>query len=208
MTDSPRALTITIVRCPLCGLACEHIRVINHAGICPRCQTVLHPRYPDSLSQCWALLITSMILYLPANLLPVMFNSIASNGHENTIMGGIIAFWNAGSQGIALIIFVASILVPCLKFLVMGGLLISVQRQQTRRRAERTHLFRLMEHIGYWSILDVIVVALVAALINIPGLSRAEPRIGILFYGAVVLITLLAALKFDPRLIWDGTHNE
>jgi len=90
----------------------------------------------------------------------------------------------------------------------MGGLLISVQRQQTRRRAERTRLFRLMEHIGYWSILDVIVVALVAALINIPGLSRAEPRIGILFYGAVVLITLLAALKFDPRLIWDGTHNE
>lgn len=97
---------------------------------------------------------------------------------------------------------------PCAKFLILGGLLIAVQRRPASGQLRRSRLFRLTEHIGYWSMLDVMVVAMIAALVQFPGLSTAEPRIGIVFFGAVVIFTLLAALKFDPRLLWENQNND
>lgn len=207
MTPSLQAFRQGIVRCPLCGLACEHIRSV-HPVPCPRCNTPLHPRLPESLSQSWALLLTGLLLYIPANLLPVMYNSFAGQTGESTILGGIAGFWSSGSYGIALVIFTASVIVPCAKFLILGWLLMAARRPQISGHVWRTRLFRMTEHIGYWSMLDVFVVALIAALVQFPGFSTAEPRIGIAFFGAVVIFTLLAAMKFDPRLLWEPKKND
>lgn len=145
-----------------------------------------------------------MMLYIPANLLPMMFTSLLGHGSESTILEGVIAFWSAGSYGIALVIFVASVLVPCSKFLILGLLLVSARRRSTWAMQERARLYRLVEMIGYWSMLDVLVVAMVAALVKFGALAEAEPRIGILFFGGVVILTMLSAMQFDPRLTWDG----
>lgn len=202
-----QALPQGLVRCHVCGLVCEHISGV-HRLPCPRCHAALHPRQPDSRSQSWAFLLTALLLYLPANLLPVMYSSLAGHGSENTIPGGIAEFWASGSYGVATVIFIASVVVPCAKFLILGGLLLAAGKGQARSRARRARMYRLTEYIGYWSMLDVMVVALVAALVQFPGFSSAEPRIGIVFFGAVVIFTLLAAMKFDPRLIWENNKNE
>ncbi|MGC6388812.1 paraquat-inducible protein A [Ewingella sp. S1.OA.A_B6] len=207
MTSVRRALPQGIVRCHVCGLVCEHVAGV-HDLPCPRCHAALHPRIPDSLSQTWALLLTGLLLYLPANLLPVMYNSFAGQGSESTIIGGIAGFWSSGSYGIAVVIFIASIMVPCAKFGILSWLLIATKRRGVSGRIRRSHLFRLTEHIGYWSMLDVMVVALISALVQFPGFSTAEPRIGIVFFGAVVIFTLLAAMKFDPRLLWENNKND
>ena len=118
-------------------------------------------------------------------------------------MNGAIEFWKSGSYGIALVIFIASVAVPCTKFLVLTLLLITSQRRSNWARRERARLYRLVEVIGYWSMLDVLVVAVVAALVKFQGLSDIEPRVGIFFFGVVVILTMLSAMTFDPRLIWD-----
>ena len=202
-----QALSAGLVRCPVCGLVCEHVLAVQDLP-CPRCNTPLHPRHPESLSQTWVLLLTGLLLYLPANFLPVMYNSFAGHGGESTILGGISGFWNSGDYAIAAIIFVASVVVPCAKFLILGGLLIAAKRPLTGGQRFRSRLFRLTEHVGYWSMLDVMVVAIIAALVQFPGFSTAEPRIGIVFFGAVVMFTLLAALTFDPRLLWENKKND
>lgn len=207
MTLSGQALSQGLVRCHGCGLACEDVGGV-HDLPCPRCHAPLHPRLPDSLTQTWALLLTGLLLYLPANLLPVMYNSFGGRGSESTILGGIVGFWSSGSYGIAVVIFAASVVVPCAKFVILGGLLIATRRRDVSGRVRRSRLFRLTEHIGYWSMLDVMVVALISALVQFPGFSTAEPRIGIVFFGAVVIFTLLATMKFDPRLLWENNKND
>ena len=207
MTPVPRASAQGIVRCHVCGLACEQVPGVQ-ALPCPRCHAPLYSRLPESIGQSWALLLTGVLLYLPANLLPVMYNSFAGHGGESTIFGGIAGFWASGDYAIAIIIFTASVVVPCAKFLILGSLLIAAQKRPVSGQLRRSRLYRLTEHIGYWSMLDVLVVALIAALVQFPGFSTAEPRIGIVFFGAVVMFTLLAALKFDPRLLWEDQHND
>jgi paraquat-inducible protein A len=119
-------------------------------------------------------------------------------------MSGVIEFAEGGSWDIAILIFIASVLVPCIKFLVLGMLLYTCQRRSQWAMRERSRLYRFIELIGYWSMLDVLVVALVAALVQFRGLSTIEPRLGILFFGLVVVMTMFAAMSFDPRLIWDA----
>ena len=119
----------------------------------------------------------------------------------------MIEFWHAGAWDIALIIFIASVVVPCTKFIVLGLLLLTVYRCSPAVRRERTRLYRFVELIGYWSMLDVLVVALVAALVQFRALSSIEPRSGILFFGLVVILTMLSAMSFDPRLIWDNNEK-
>lgn len=113
MTSPPRAGQIKVVGCPLCGLVCRPAITADHAARCPRCHTRLHARRPASISRAWALLIAALLCYVPASLLPVMYSSLFGNGSENTIMAGVIAFWHAGSYGIALLIFIASVVIPC-----------------------------------------------------------------------------------------------
>ena len=199
MSLPPFARDYGLKLCHTCGLACD-----AGAELCPRCHSVVHRRKPNSLTRTWAFLIAALICYLPANLLPVMYTSIFGSAAENTIMSGVIEFWHSGSWDLALLIFIASVAVPCVKFMVLGTLLISCQMRSQWAMRERSKLYRLIEVIGYWSMLDVLVVALVAALVQFRSLSTIDPRMGILFFGLVVVLTMFAAMSFDPRLIWDA----
>lgn len=207
MSGPPRAGQLGLVACHACSLVCEDTLDKTGPVHCPRCDSPLHRRRPDSIARAWAFLIAGIIFYIPANLLPVMFTGQFGDDQENTVMSGIIEFWKTGSYGIALVIFVASVAVPCTKFLVLGLLLLTTQRHSRWARRERARLYRLVELIGYWSMLDVLVVAVVAALVKFQALSEVEPRIGILYFGAMVIMTMLSAMNFDPRLIWDGDQE-
>lgn len=198
MHQPPYARDLGLMLCHTCGQACP-----QDVHYCPRCEAVVHARKPDSLNRTWAFLVASLILYIPANVLPVMYTQIFGSGSENTILSGVLEFWQHGSWDIALLIFIASVVVPCSKFFVLGMLLITCQRRSHWAMRERAKLYRFIEVIGYWSMLDVLVVALVAALVQFHALSSIEPRMGILFFGLVVVLTMFAAMSFDPRLIWD-----
>ena len=204
MSSVPRAVDLGVVSCHACGLVCERA---GSPVPCPRCHSSLHVRKPGGLDRTAAYLLASLILYVPANLLPVMYTSRFGTGGDSTILAGVIEFWHAGAWDIALIIFIASVVVPCTKFIVLGLLLLTVYRCSPAVRRERTRLYRFVELIGYWSMLDVLVVALVAALVQFRALSSIEPRSGILFFGLVVILTMLSAMSFDPRLIWDNNEK-
>lgn len=207
MSTRPRALELGVIGCHTCGLVCVAPSSAGQAARCPRCGAALHSRRPDSVSRAWALLLAAMIFYIPANMLPVMYTDMLGHGSNSTISTGIIEFWKAGSYGIALVIFIASMAVPCAKFLILGLLLITARRRPRWARRERARLYRLVEMVGYWSMLDVLVVAIVAGLVKFKALADIEPRVGILFFGGVVILTMLAAVQFDPRLIWDGNET-
>lgn len=198
MSQPPYARDLGLMLCHTCGQICT--QDTHH---CPRCDAVVHLRKPNSLGRTWAFLVASLILYIPANVLPVMYTQMFGGGSENTILSGVMEFWESGSWDIALLIFVASVVVPCIKFFALGTLLITCQRRSHWAMRERSKLYRFIEVIGYWSMLDVLVVALVAALVQFHALSSIEPRLGILFFGLVVVLTMFAAMSFDPRLIWD-----
>jgi paraquat-inducible protein A len=135
--------------------------------------------------------------------LPVMHTGGLLGEQDSTILGGILEFWRAGDWDIALLIFIASVAVPFTKFIAIGLLLFTARQGSRWRQQQRTTLYRVVEFIGYWSMLDVIVVALTSALMQFQLLGTAEPRLGIAFFCAVVIVTMLAAFSFDPRLIWD-----
>lgn len=208
MNMRPRACALGVVGCHLCGLVCEAAHDASDASACPRCGTALHARRPNSLVRAWACLLAAVLFYVPANTLPVMHTNMLGHGSDSTISTGIVEFWKAGSYGIALVIFIASVAVPCAKFLALGLLLIAGKRRTPWARRERTLLYRLVEKVGYWSMLDVLVVAIVAGIVKFQALADVEPRIGILFFGGVVILTMLAAMQFDPRIIWDDNEHE
>ncbi|RQQ48842.1 MULTISPECIES: paraquat-inducible protein A [Burkholderia cepacia complex] len=207
-----RASQLGMIGCHACGLVCRPSSPAEQdAGPqaaetkhCPRCESALHARRPNSMVRAWALLIASLIFYIPANLLPVMRTTLLGSQSESTILSGVVMFWNAGSYGIASVIFIASVVVPCTKFLAIGMLLVTTGRHSVSAMRERTVLYRAVELIGYWSMLDVLVVAIICALVRFGPLSEIEPRAGILFFGMVVILTMLSAMSFDPRLIWDA----
>jgi paraquat-inducible protein A len=200
MSRPPVASELNLCLCHGCGLACD---VSQDPHACERCGAPLHRRKTDSLNRTWAFLLASLVFYIPANLLPVMNTTMLGSGADSTIMGGVLEFWQHGAWDIALIIFIASVAVPGIKFVALTLLLMTAQRHSAWACKERSKLYRFVELIGYWSMLDVIVVALVAALVKFQALGNIEPRAGILFFGLVVVFTMLAAMSFDPRLIWD-----
>ncbi|MEO4017846.1 paraquat-inducible protein A, partial [Pseudomonas rossensis] len=200
MNTPPTASELNLCLCHSCGLACD---MTDEPHECERCGAPLHRRKINSLTRTWAYLLTSLVFYIPANLLPVMNTTMLGSGADSTIMSGVLEFWQHGAWDIALIIFIASIAVPGIKFVALTLLLVTVQRNSQWARKERSKLYRFVELIGYWSMLDVIVVALVAALVKFQALGDIEPRVGILFFGLVVVFTMLSAMSFDPRMIWD-----
>ncbi|AVX88886.1 MULTISPECIES: paraquat-inducible protein A [Pseudomonas] len=199
------ASELNLCLCHSCGLACD---MTDEPHECPRCDAPLHRRKTNSLARTWAYLFAALAFYVPANLLPVMNTVMLGNGADSTIMSGVLEFWEGGAWDIALIIFIASIAVPGIKFVALSLLLITVQRGSDWARRERSKLYRFVELIGYWSMLDVLVVALVAALVKFQALGDIEPRPGILFFGMVVVFTMLSAMSFDPRLIWDNAPDD
>ncbi|WP_405124076.1 paraquat-inducible protein A [Pseudomonas sp. M20] len=201
MNRPATASELNLCLCHSCGLACD---MTDEPHECPRCDAPLHRRKTNSLARTWAYMLAALAFYVPANLLPVMNTTMLGSGADSTIMSGVLEFWQHGAWDIALIIFIASIAVPGVKFVALSLLLITVQRDSGWARRERSKMFRFVELIGYWSMLDVLVVALVAALVKFQTLGDIEPRPGILFFGMVVVLTMLSAMSFDPRLIWDN----
>jgi paraquat-inducible protein A len=175
---------------------------------CGRCGAHIHPRIPNSLQRTVALLIAAVVLYIPANLLPIMTTDQFARSVDSTIIGGVVILWNMGSYPVALVILVASVLVPIGKILTVAALCWTVGRRIPVSPRQRTSLYRITEFIGKWSMVDVFVVAILVALIQITGIIVIRPGAAALAFAGVVIATMLAAESFDPRLLWDDEPAE
>ena len=170
---------------------------------CPRCNAHLHPRKPHSLALTAALLLCAIVLYIPANLLPVMYTRTIFDEEKDTIMSCVLVLLQSGSWPIAVLVFIASIVVPLLKILALGVVLFSAWRRSPRYRTHTSELYRMVEFIGRWSMLDVYAISLLVALVQIRSLASVAVGWGALAFGAVVVLTMFAARTFDERLLWD-----
>lgn len=174
---------------------------------CPRCGARLHRRKPNSLARTWALLLAACILYIPANTLPVMTVVWLGKGEPDTILSGVKVLIAGGMWPLALLVFFASITVPMLKIVGLLYLLISVQRRSRWRPRDRTRLYRIVEAVGRWSMIDVFMISILVALVQLGSLATIEAGTGAVAFAAVVILTMSAALTFDPRLIWEALDN-
>lgn len=174
---------------------------------CRRCGATLHARRPNSIARTWALLLAAALLYIPANLLPIMSVNMLGRASPATIMGGVIELIQAGMLPIAAVVFIASILVPSFKLIGIALLLYSVQRHQMMSPRQRILMYRFIEWIGRWSMLDIFVIAILVTLVSFGNLASIEASSGALAFAGVVILTMLAAITFDPRLIWDNTDG-
>jgi paraquat-inducible protein A len=200
------AATRGMIPCSHCAALWKDVEAHDSCG---RCGARLHPRKFDSLNRTWALVIAACIMYFPANLLPVMITaSFPQEEQQDTIMSGIIYFWTSGSWILAIIVFIASFLVPLFKLAVMILLLVTAQRRSRWRLLERARLYRIVELIGRWSMLDVFVVSLLTGLVQVHGFATILPGPGIAAFGAVVVLTMFASMSFDPRLMWDACEPD
>jgi len=197
----PTAAGLGLMSCHHCGTVWRNAA---EGEACARCGTHLHRRKPQSIQRTWAYLIAACIMYVPANMLPVMITKSLLGSQDDTILSGVIYFWVSGAYGLAAIIFIASFLVPLFKLSALVLLNITAQRRSSWRQLERAKLYRILEVIGRWSMLDVFVVALLAGLVRIQGFAEITAGVGIAAFGAVVVLTMLASLSFDPRLTWDS----
>ncbi|KAB2516735.1 paraquat-inducible membrane protein A [Pseudomonas sp. GXM4] len=175
---------------------------------CSRCGAQVHARRPNSLTRTWALLITAAIIYIPANVLPIMTVSSLGQGEPSTIMSGVIELVQHGMIPIASVVFIASILVPTFKLVGIALLLFSVQRRQPLSARQRIWMYRFIEFIGRWSMLDIFVIAILVAVVNFGRIASVEANLGAVAFASVVILTMLAAVTFDPRLIWDNTESD
>jgi paraquat-inducible protein A len=195
------AARMGLVSCHTCGILSRP--VVSGASACPRCGVTLAARKPNSLARTTAFLISAALLLVPANVLPVMTTRTLMRTSGDTIMSGVVALWKAGSWPLAILVFVASILVPVVKLAALTVLVASTARRSPWRRQERTQLYRLIESVGRWSMLDVFVMGLLAAILHSPVVS-VQIDAGAIAFAAVVVLTMLSSLSFDPRLIWDS----
>lgn len=203
------ARKLGLVSCSDCHLLSRPPRLTsNQIALCPRCGSELHQRKPGSIARTWALLLTAIILYLPANMLPMTITTALGNAEADTIISGVIYFIHEGSWEIALVIFTASIFVPFMKFLILIFLLLSVQFKSVFRPKDRTTLYRITEAVGRWSMVDVYVVTILVALVKLGVLVDIEAGPAAIYFASVVVITMLAAESFDPRLIWDVVEDK
>lgn len=197
------AASLGLAACHTCGLLSRPGPGLAHPH-CPRCGSALHARKPNSIARTWAFLIAACVLYVPANLLPIMETGSIFGSQKDTILSGVVYLWTSGSWSLAVIVFVASIVVPLTKLVALAVLALTVQRRSTWQPLQRAKLYRMVEFVGKWSMLDVYVVALLATLVQFSGLATVRAEAGAAAFGAVVVLTMFAALSFDPRLIWDA----
>jgi paraquat-inducible protein A len=197
----PVAADLGVIGCEVCGLV-QAAAPTSGRWCCPRCHHTLQARKPHSVQRTVAWLVAAAVLYLPANLLPVMATKSVLGRESHTIVGGIIELWTTGSRELALIVFIASIAVPLLKIAALALLAITAHRRSFWRQRERAGLYRLVETVGHWSMLDVFVVVLLVGMVHFGVLASVEPEAGLLAFGAVVVATMLGSASFDPRLIW------
>lgn len=192
--------------CEACGLLSRPASGAEH-GDCPRCGEEVAFRKHRSIERTWAFLIAAAICYVPANLLPVMATTTAAGTAPDTIMEGVILLWSPTGWPLSLIVLVASIMIPSAKILALAYLLVTVQRGSIANNEQRVRLYRTVELIGRWSMVDVFVDTFTAALVQLQPLMAVEPGPGLFFFAAVVVLTMLAVESFDPRLIWDAVSE-
>ncbi|MBO2901799.1 paraquat-inducible protein A [Aeromonas dhakensis] len=201
--DEASAKSAGLVGCHICGALSE-----AGADSCKRCGEHLHSRKPGGLNRTWALLFTSIILYVPANLYPIMDTVFLGDDSPSTILGGVLVLWAMGSYPIAAVIFFASVVVPLVKILALLWLCYMVQRGQGTSPLGKLKLYRMTEFVGRWSMIDVFVVAILAGLIRLDNLMTIYPGPAAVAFAGVVLVTMVAAMSFDSRLIWDLQQGE
>jgi paraquat-inducible protein A len=207
MTSAPvTAIKAGLLSCDTCGLLSQPASAAE-PGYCPRCGRELESRRHRSIERTWALVIAAAICYIPANMLPVLGTTTLGSTEYDTIMGGVVFLFTSGSWPLALIVLIASVMVPLGKLVALSYLLITVQRGSVQGSRERTRLYRLVEFIGRWSMLDVFVDTFTVALVQLSPLMSVRPGAGVLFFAAVVVLTMIAASTFDPRLIWDAISD-
>ena len=208
MNSPLTAVAAGLARCAGCGLLVRWERVAAPRElICSRCESVVHRRRPQSVARTWALVLAGYVFYIPANLFAMTTITHLGNVESDTILGGVRELLAQGWVPVAILIFVASITVPLAKLVSLTGLLISIQRRSRWQPRDRTRLFRVVERIGRWSMLDVFVLTLLIALVQLDNLMTVEVGRAGTYFGAVVVLTILAAKSFDPRLIWDAAEE-
>jgi paraquat-inducible protein A len=194
-------------RCECCGLL-SHPTPGAEEGHCPRCSEHLVFRKKQSLERTVAYLIAATICYLPANLLPVMTTVTFAGRESDTIMQGVVLLWSPTGWPLSLIVLIASIFIPSAKIAAMLYLVFTVKRGSVQSSKQRVRMFRVVEIIGRWSMVDVFVDTFTVALIQLQPLMSVEPAPGLIFFAAVVVLTMLAVESFDPRLIWDPASSK
>ena len=191
------ALSLGLQGCPICTTVGSADK-----SSCEVCGAKLHAGWDESIQTTWAWLITSVVLYVPANLLPIMHTRLLGKVSENTILGGVVTLWEHGSYPIAIVIFVASVLVPLGKIFILAWLCLSVQLGSTFAVSQKSRLYRVTEFVGRWSMVDVFVVAILVALIQLGNVMSILPGTAALAFAVMVATSMLAAMAFDPRLLW------
>lgn len=205
MSEIPTAHGTGLVLCETCALVSEPGDSPHPQ--CPRCGAPLHPRKPNSISRTWALLIAAAILYIPANLLPVMTTTTLFRTTSDTIMSGIVYFWKSGSPDLAILIFTVSIFIPVAKIGCLALLAVAAHTGVARGLRQRALMFRIIEFVGRWSMLDIFVVTMTVGMVRFSSLATVDAGPGAAAFGAVVVLTMIAAHTFDPRLIWDSSED-
>ncbi len=191
----------TLLTCHTCAMVVvsdgkEHLR-------CPRCGDMVHHRKPRSLSRAWALLVAAMVLYVPANVFPIMTVTYLGRTGADTILSGVSALVRAGEWPIAIVVFTASILVPIIKIVLLGWIYFATAMGLSGPLKQRTLIYRVTELVGRWSMVDVFMVSILAALVKLGNIASVQPGFGAVAFCGVVILTMLSAMAFDPRLIWD-----
>jgi paraquat-inducible protein A len=198
-------------RVPLRAAGCETCTLVvvpdEPGADCPRCGSALHARKPDSVVRTWALVIAAAVFYLPANTYPVLTVMQLGAGQPSTILGGVRELIASRMYPLAALVFFASIAVPMLKMIGLTAMLVSVQTGHTRWLRDRTRLYYVIRWIGRWSMIDIFMEALLGALVQFGGVVSIEPGIGAVAFCAVVILTILAAETFDPRIMWDAAER-
>lgn len=198
----------SLINCTTCLLVSRVPRIpTNSFAKCPRCGAQLSHRKPNSLARTWALIIAAYILYVPANVYPVMTVISFGKGEPDTILSGVQSLLTSGMWPLAVLVFFASIIVPLIKLLGLTYLVVSVQYKSRRRPKQRTMLYRITEAVGRWSMIDIFMISILVALVRLEAIATIEPGAGATSFAAVVVLTMFAAMSFDPRLIWDAKEQ-
>lgn len=198
-----------LMGCHGCGLLLRKRHARRGESLrCPRCAAPVHERKPESLQRTAALVLTAAVLYVPANVFPIMTVVSFGKGQSDTIVSGIVHLAHGGMISLALLVFFASVLVPVLKLFGLSFLLFSVHRRWKWRPRDRTLLYRIIESVGRWSMIDIFMISILVALVKLGNVATIETGLGATCFAAVVVITMFASLSFDPRLIWDVVEEE
>ncbi len=196
------ALGNGFISCLECGtLFC------NTDEMCSLCHAKLKKRKNKNLNQTIAYLLTAVILFFPANFMPIMKSSSLGDDRDDTILSGVFVLWEGGSYFIATVVFVASFITPIFKIVSMSYLCYTCYIKSTKKKVFRTKLYHFTETIGKWSMIDVFVVALLGALVKLGRFATVEPQLGVLAFALVVFLTMFATSSFDPRFIWDASNE-